>query len=151
MGKGSFYNQNPVTTYVVTGTPAIENALSPIGAMEFICDGSGSTLVPGTFGYLTVPFNCTITSSTLMADQTGSCVLDVRRTTPAAFSPPTHPGAADSLTASAQPTLAGAAIAQDGVLTGWTTILNQGDIVGVAVISATTVTRVTLSLTVQRR
>jgi hypothetical protein len=151
MGAGSFYNQNPPTTYAVNGSPSVENPISPIGAMEFICDGSGSTLIPGTFGYLTVPFNCTITSSTLMADQPGSVAVDVRRTTPAAFSPPTHPGAADSLTAAAHPTISSASIAQDAVLTGWTTALNQGDIVGVAVLSATTVTRVTLSLTVQRR
>lgn len=151
MGLGSFFIQNPATTYVVNGVPSVENVLSPVGAMEFICDGSGLTLVPGTFGYLEVPFNCTITASTLMADQTGSCIVDVRRTTPVAFSPPTHPAASDSLTASAPPTITASTIAQDTTLTGWTTSLNQGDIVGIAVISATTVTRVTLSLKVQRR
>jgi hypothetical protein len=150
MGAGSFYNQNPATTYTVNGVPSVENTLMPVGAMEFICDGAGLQLTPGTFGYLEVPFPCKVVAATLLADQSGSCILDVRRTTAAAFSPPTHPAASDSITASAQPTLSGATIAQDTTLAGWTTALNQGDIVGVAVISATTVTRVTLSLKVQR-
>lgn len=151
MAAGSFFNQNPTTTSVVVGAPGIENVLMPVGAMEFVCDGSGATLQPGTFGYMEVPFNCTIVASTLMADQVGSCVLDVRRTIPASFSPPTHPGAADSLTAAAPPTIVGGTIVQDVTLTGWATTLNQGDIVGIAVVSSTTVTRVTLSLKVQRR
>lgn len=151
MGAGSFFNQNPTTNYVVVGGPAVQNTLMPVGAMEFVCDGSGSTLSLMTYGYLEIPFNCTIVASTLMSDQVGSCVLDVRRTTAAAFNPPTHPSAADSLTASAPPTIVSGTISQDITLTGWTTTLNQGDIVGVAVVSATTVTRVTLSLKVQRR
>lgn len=151
MASGSFYKTGSANNYEVVGGPAVQNILMPVGAMEFICDGAGSLLTPGTYGYLEVPFNCTIVMSTLLADQAGSCVLDVQRTTAAAFNPPTHPASTDSLTASARPTLVNASIAQDSVLSGWTTSLNQGDIVGVAVISATTVTRVTLSLKVQRR
>lgn len=148
MAQTSFYANSPLTSSG-TSSPSYQY-VPPLSALEFICDGSGSVLQPGTFGYLEVPYNCTINSMTLMADQVGACVLDVRRTTAASFSPPTHPSAADSITGSDPPTLSSNGFAQDSTLSTWTTSLSKGDIIGVAVISATTVTRVTLSLKVQR-
>ena len=50
----------------------------------------------------------------------------------------------------AKPTLSAAAKSQDTTLTGWTTAFTAGDIIRLNVDSATTVTRVTLSLNVDR-
>lgn len=118
--------------------------------IEFVIDGQGAVIGTGLKAWIEVPFNCTITESTLLADQVGSVVVDVWRTTYANYLPGTHPVAADKLTASAPPTISSASKAQDTTLSGWTTALNAGDILAVNVNSAATITKVTLSLRVSR-
>jgi hypothetical protein len=59
------------------------------------------------------------------------------------------PVVGDSITASAKPTLSSATKSRDTTLTGWTTSIAAGDVLGFKVDSATTVLKVTLSLTVQ--
>ena len=93
-----------------------------------------------------VPFDCTINRATLVADQTGSIVIDIWKDTYANF-PPVD---ADSITASAPPTLSSAVKSQDSTLTGWTTTITTGDILRFNVDSITTITRVTLSLKVTK-
>ncbi len=112
----------------------------------FIIDGGGSAITTGQKGHLEIPFACTILQATLLADQSGSIVVDIWKDTYANF-PPTD---ADSITASAPPTLSSAQNSQDSTLTGWTKTIAAGDILAFNVDSATTVTRVTLSLKVKR-
>ena len=83
-----------------------------------------------------------ITSWTLVADQTGSIVIDLWKDTYANF-PPT---VADSITGSAKPTLSSAVKNQSSTLTGWTTGVSSGDIIRFNVDSASTLTRITLSI-----
>jgi hypothetical protein len=97
-------------------------------------------------GDLQIPFACTITSWTLMADQSGSIVVDVWKDTLANY-PPT---VADSITGSALPTITSASSATSSTLTGWTTSINANDVLRYNVNSASTITRVTLSLSVTR-
>jgi hypothetical protein len=78
----------------------------------------------------------------LLADVSGSIVIDVRRDTYANY-PPTG---ADSIAASAKPTLSAAVTNEDATLTGWTTAFSAGDVVGFNVDSASTVTQVTLTV-----
>lgn len=130
-------------TVIGTGTGLVD-------ALEFVIDGGGSALTTGMKGYLEVPYACTITQATLLADQSGSVVVDIFRSTYSAFAPPTHPVSGDKLTASAPPTISTATKSQDATLTGWTTSLAAGDVLGFNVNSATTVTRVTCSLKVTR-
>jgi len=108
-------------------------------------DGGGSTITTGEKGFIPAcPFAGTITAATLIADQSGSIVIDVWKDT-YANAPPDD---ADSITASAPPTLSSAQKSQDTTLTGWTTSVSVGDVFGFNVDSATTVTRVTLVLSV---
>ena len=86
--------------------------------------------------------NMIITSWTLVADQTGSIVIDLWKDTYANF-PPT---VADSITGSAKPTLSSAVKNQSSTLTGWTTGISAGDIIRFNVDSASTLTRITLSI-----
>jgi hypothetical protein len=95
-----------------------------------------------------VPFNCTITQSTLLADQSGSVVVDIYKCSYSDFAPPTHPASGDKITASAPPTITSAEKSQDTTLTGWTVSLSAGDILGYDVKSATSITRVVSSLKV---
>ena len=93
-----------------------------------------------------MPFAGSISEVRLFADQTGSIVLDLWKDTYNNF-PPT---VADSICGSAKPTLSSASKYRDTTLSGWTTNFNVGDVVRVNVDSASTLTRVTLALRLDR-
>ena len=80
----------------------------------------------------------------MLADQTGSIVVDIWKDSYANF-PPTN---ADSITSATPPTIAAGTKDTDTTLTSWTTSITAGDILRFNVDSATTVTKVTLSITV---
>jgi hypothetical protein len=116
------------------------------GTLGITIDGAGSAITTGVKGYLEIPFDYTITQATLTADQSGSIVVDVWKDTYANY-PPTD---ADSITASAPPTITTALKSQDSTLTGWTLTGSKGDVLGFNVDSATTITRATLTLQVTK-
>lgn len=109
-------------------------------------DNRGTAFSTGILGDIHVPFACTITGVFLLADQTGSIVLDLWKDTYAQF-PPTD---ADSITAGAPVTISSASKATDTTLSGWTTSIAAGDIIRVNVDSCTTITRFTLAIRVKR-
>ncbi len=117
-----------------------------VGTVTFIIDGGGATITTGVKGYLTIPFACTINEWTLLADQSGSVVVDIWKDTYANY----PPLVADSITASAKPTITTATKGQSSTLTGWTTTIAAGDVLAFNVDSITTCQRVTLSLKVTR-
>lgn len=137
---------------IADGT-TVHSALSTIHAtahgsttINVIIDGGGSAITTGVKGDVELPFAGTISAARMFADQTGSIVVNLWKDTYANF-PPT---VADKITASAPPTISTADKSQDTTLTGWTTTFAAGDVLRVNVDSATTITRVTLSLTVAR-
>jgi hypothetical protein len=107
-------------------------------------DGGGSVPSTGVKGYKTVPVTGTITGVRMLADQAGSAVIDIWKDTYANY-PPTN---ADSITAAATPTISAADKSEDTTLTGWTTAVTAGDVLGFNLDSITTITRVTLELTI---
>ena len=111
-------------------------------SINFIIDGGGSTITTGVKGYLEIPFAMEIQGVTMLADQSGSVVVDIWKDAYANY-PPTD---ADSITASAVPTISAAVKSQDLTLTGWTTAVVAGDIIGFNVDSITTIQRVTIAL-----
>lgn len=114
--------------------------------INIIIDGGGTAITTGVKADVLIPYASTITAARLLADQTGSIVVDIWKDTYANF-PPT---AGDSITASAKPTLSSGFKYEDTTLTGWTASLTAGDYLRVNVDSATTVTRVVLVLTITR-
>lgn len=116
------------------------------GVVNFVIDGGGEAITTGIKGDIHFDVACTITAVTLLADQTGSIVIDLWKDTYANF-PPT---VADTITASAKPTLSSAVKSQDTTLTGWTTSIAAGSVLRINVDSASTLTRVTLSLKITR-
>lgn len=101
----------------------------------------GAVLATGAYeGVLEVPFNCTITAARLLADQSGSLVIDVWKCSYADYNPGTHPVDGDSIVASAPPTLSSAYKSQDTSLTGWTTSLSKGDLLKINVDSVASIT-----------
>jgi hypothetical protein len=129
-----------LTTQVLRGDGTWTNRLSVVG---YVLDEGGTVLTPGLKGWIAVPFAATIVGVTLLADVSGSIVVDVWKDSYANY-PPT---VADSICASAKPTLASAIKSQDPTLTGWTTSITGGDVLAFHVDSAATVTRVAISLT----
>lgn len=110
-----------------------------------IGDPAGPVLGTGVKAYVEVPFACTVTGWTLLADASGSIVIDVWKDTLGNF-PPTD---ADSIAGSELPTLSGAQTAQDLSLTTWTVSVAAGSILAFNIDSCTGIRAVTLSLRVE--
>jgi hypothetical protein len=108
----------------------------------------GANIATGFAGVLVVPWACTITQVTLLsadpAITSGSIVIDIWKDSYANY-PPT---VADTITASAKPTITSAIKSQDAVLTGWTTTITAGDILAFNVDSVTALKRVRVDLQV---
>jgi hypothetical protein len=118
-------------------------------SISYVIDGGGATVGSGIKGDITVPFACTISEWTLLADQSGTIAVDIWKDTYANY-PPTI---ADVITGSAVPTITTATKAQSSTLTGWTTTIAAGDTLRFNVNASpapATITRVTLSLKVYR-
>lgn len=108
--------------------------------LNFIIDGGGVAITTGKKGHLEVPFSMTITGWTILADQSGSIVVDVNKSTYSGF-----PSTA-SIAGSELPTLSSAQKNQDLTLSTWTTAVTAGDILEFEVDSVSTVTRVTVAI-----
>lgn len=114
--------------------------------IQYVIDGGGGAISTGQKGHLTVPFDCVVTGWTILANASGSIVVDIWKDTYANF-PPT---VADTIAGSEKPTLSSAQKNQDLSLSTWTTTLAAGDVLAYNVDSATTVQRVTVILHVTR-
>jgi hypothetical protein len=117
-----------------------------MASLGLVIDGAGSPITTGVKGYLRVPYPCTINAVEIVADQSGSIVIDIWRDSYANF-PPT---VGDSIVASAKPTLSSAQKSQNTSLAGWTVTLTDGQYLAFNVDSVSTVTRVVLTLKVQK-
>jgi hypothetical protein len=115
------------------------------GVLGITVDGGQSTPTSGNKGYLKVPYNCTITGWTLIADQIGSVTFDIKTASSLAGI-----GATSSIIGSTPPTLVSAQAADNTALTGWTTTLTTGMLLEFDVTSISTLFRVTLELTVRK-
>jgi hypothetical protein len=112
----------------------------------FVFDNNGTALTTGVKGDLSIPYAATITGVTLLADTSGSIVIDIWKDTYASY-PPTD---ADSITAAAPPTISSATKSVDTTLTGWTTSITAGDILRFNIDSCTSITRCSLLLKINR-
>lgn len=130
-----------VRLFGTPGTPGM------VGAIPARLGDGVTALQVGTLADVVIPFNCTITSATLLAKESGSVVVDIWVDTYANF-PPSN---TDSITASAPPTISSGIKSQDTTLTGWTTALTGGSTMRFYVESASGITQVTCQLAVLRR
>lgn len=115
--------------------------------LQAVIDGGGATITTGIKGDLgPLPFAFDILEWTLLGDQSGSIVIDVWKDAYANY-PPVD---ADSITASAPPTISSATKGQSSTLTGWTVSVAAGDSLRFNVDSVTSLQRVTLGLKVRK-
>lgn len=113
--------------------------------ITFNLDGGGVAIVAGGVWYLSnINFAGAITAWNLVADVSGSVVIDVWKANAAI------PTVANTITASALPTLASAQSAFAGAITSWTTSIAAGDVFAFKVNSAATVTKVSLTIQVTK-
>lgn len=117
-----------------------------VGVVGITIDGGGSSPTTGQKGYVICPYSGQIIGATLVADQSGSCVIDVWK---AAY--PTVPTVANTITASALPTLSSAQITRDLTLASWATLVQANDVFGFNLNSVTTIQRVTLELLIRKQ
>lgn len=135
---------NAITNLDV-GTIKSGSSLEQVG-IEFLIDGGGSAIATGEQPVIEVPFDCTITSVTMLADVSTSSVVDIWVDSYANY-PPTN---ADTITASAVPTITADTDSQDATLTGWTTSLSKGDVIKYNVDSNDNATWLLVSLLVDK-
>jgi hypothetical protein len=119
--------------------------------ITIILDGGGAVLTPGLKAYFFIDYACTIKQATMLADQTGSAIVDIFACTYAQYDAgATHPVSADKITSTTPPTISSATKSQDSTLTSWSTAITAGTVLAFNVNSATTITRVSLNLKVAR-
>lgn len=119
-------------------------ASGQIRSITFVIDGGGSEITDGIKGDLEIPFACTITAWTLLADTSGAIKIDIWMDTYANY-PPTD---ADTITNAHEPEIAASGNkAQDTDLSDWGDVtIAAGQTLRFNVDSCTTITRCTLSL-----
>lgn len=117
-----------------------------VSTIPAVINGGGSVLSTGTYVDVPVHFDCTIQEVVLYADQSGSVQVDIWKDAHGNF-PPTD---ADSITASAEPSISGAQSGRDTTLSGWITSVSAGDVLRFYVDSVNTITQLTIALKVQR-
>lgn len=129
----------------MTGTTLSSSAAAGTRQLTFTFDGGGSVLTTGAKKvYVTVPVACTIVKNRVLADVSGSIVFDIWKDTYTNF----PPAVADTITASAKPTLSSAIKSEDSTLTGWTTAIAAGSVLEVNIDSVSTITKAILTLEV---
>ncbi len=144
-GASTISNGDLTGDVTTTGTLATTlKTAAKTRAITLGLDGGGSAITTGIKADVSVPYACTITAVTMLADQSGSIVVDIWKDTYANY----PPVVGDSITASAKPTITTATKSTDATLTGWTTSVSAGDTLRFNVDSATTITRLALTLTV---
>lgn len=130
---------------VTAGTYA--PAASAVTAIGYTISGGGAVIATGVAGNgLYIPYACTIESVTMLADVSGSIVVDIWKDSYANY-PPT---VADSICAAAKPTISSAIKSQDTTLTGWAKTVNAGDILRFNVDSVSTIEEATIILKVTK-
>lgn len=148
--NGVLWHAQRPNTNVVPGTSSADwIAFLPFpnsAGFTVVFDAGGAVLSTGPAGDFPIPFDCTITGWVLLAEGTGSVVVDIWRDTYANF-PPT---VADTICGGNKPTISSGSKNRDiTTLTGWSKTLTIGQTLRFNIDSAT-LTRVTLTLLVDR-
>ena len=95
----------------------------------------------GTVGYITIPYNGTITGWQVIGDVSGNCSFDVWKTAAGVI-----PTVANTIVGTEKPTLLAQQINSDLALTTWTTAVSAGDIVGIVLDNASTLSQAWLTV-----
>ena len=109
-------------------------------AIGITIDGAGSAITIGDKGSISIPYNATLNSVTMVADVSGTCVIDILKSN---FS--TYP-TSSSICSTSLPTISGAIKSEDSTLSGWNVSIQNGDILNFQVLSASNITKLNLTI-----
>lgn len=138
-------NIKTVNGSTLLGAGDLVVGITPVKTVGVTFDGGGSAPTAGTVGYIVAPFGGTISRWDVVADQSGSAVVDVWK---AAGAIPTD---ANRIAGTEKPTLAAAQLGNDTSLTTWSTLtVTAGDVLGFELESVTTCTRVTVEVSINQ-
>ena len=130
---------------------AVAAGVGVVRKVGITIDGAGAVIATGVKGSVQVDFAGTIVGWSIEADQSGSISIEVDKHSGTQTAPVVPSTTGDKISASAPVALASQqalGVGPTGVST-WTTAVAQWDSIGFNVVSATTVTRVTLYLRIQ--
>lgn len=136
----------PVTLSQLEGVLGLTLNAPFTTAVEYVVDGAGTALTTGDKGCLRIPFACTINDVMLIADTSGSIVMNIHKVAYASYTA----GFTGSICASAKPTITSTVKSLDTTLTGWTTAVAVNDILRFNIDSVSTITRILIALKVTK-
>ena len=120
----------------------VRDNLNALEGKAIVVGMGGLALLTGIVAYVEIPISMTITGWTLVADASGSLVIDVWKDTYANF----PPLVGDSIAGTEKPTLSSVQKNQDLSLSTWTTGITAGDVLAINVDSVTTIIQATLTI-----
>jgi hypothetical protein len=127
-----------MSTFIqIAGSGGGGTAGSDKGSFGAVADAS----VTGIIGYITIPYNGTITGWQVIGDVSGDCVFDVWKQSAGIL-----PTVADTVAGTEKPTLTAQQINSDLTLTSWTTAVTAGDIVAINLDSASGLSKAWLTV-----
>lgn len=109
-------------------------------AIGITIDGAGSAITTGDKGSISIPYNATLNNVTMIADVSGTCIIDIFKSNFSAY--PT----ASSICSTSLPTISDAIKSIDASLVGWDTNIQSGDILDFQVLSASNITKLNLTI-----
>ena len=140
-------NISTMTGLTVNGTVSATTYAGETTNFGLSLDGQSGIISTGQKGYTIIPYNITITGWNIVASPSGSCQFDVWKIA----SGSALPTVSNTITGSQKPILSNGYIATSTSVSGWTTTVTTGDIIGYNVDSASGITKVTLSINGTKR
>ena len=141
------FNRNDISNAYNVNLSSLQLTGTTLGSFGITIDGGGSPITTGEKGSIVIPYNGTITGWVITSDVTGSTVIDLWKDTYDNY--PTTSG--DTITGTEKPTLSSQIKNRDLTLTSWTTNVTAGDVITFNVDSASTVTRVNLTILITKQ
>ena len=129
--------------YNTAATSWVSSSNAAVRSIGYVIDGGAAVPATGVWGQISIPIACTITGWILTGDASGSCVVDVLRSTYSAFPTTT------SIAGTDKPTLSTAQKNQNLAISAWGSVaLAAGDQVQFNLNSVTTIKRIAITLMV---
>ena len=126
-----------MSTFIQIAGSGGGTAGSDKGSFGAVADASTTGLI----GYITIPYNGTITGWEVIGDVSGDCVFDVWKQSAGII-----PTIADTIVGTEKPNLLAQQINSDLSLSTWTTAVTEGDIVGIVLDSASVLSQAWLTV-----
>ena len=128
------------STYTTVQTNSASWGTGGESAIGITIDGAGSAITTGDKGSISIPYNATLSDVTMIADISGVCIVDILKSNYTSY--PTS----SSICSTSLPTISAAIKSIDSNLTGWDVNIQSGDVLNFQVLSASSITKLNLTI-----